>query len=262
MSEGRGPSLHSHSDLAVHDSTDSRCCENPSNYFSALIPAFGQDLQRCSAAQQRLATIIADGLDGAGVCRFLAKGNLIIIGRLNEQERVPTISSPIKIWSRRPAQVAVDALVVHVERSVYILRMLVFDVSHNILLTASCWTLERLIARRQITAPACPASSSQHLWKATEYPSTRESSTSLLVDQVLQPPKRADYRQMPDHCANDCGPVNSLAPQKALGGHTSGTTPALTKPEHHHARAASAGATASGFLRSGRFPSQITCSYI
>lgn len=76
--------------------------------------------------------VVADGLDGAALHRLLAEGLLLRAFRLLENEGMSPVIIPLEIRRRRFAtQIAVNALVVHIEKTVDVLRVAIGKVCHN-----------------------------------------------------------------------------------------------------------------------------------
>jgi hypothetical protein len=81
-----------------------------------------------------LATVAADSFHGAPLHRFFAKRFFVGALRLFVDVRVTTVVVARKICrGRLSAKIAVNALIIHVKLPTYILRILICNVSHNLL---------------------------------------------------------------------------------------------------------------------------------
>jgi hypothetical protein len=82
----------------------------------------------------RLGTVVADSFDWAAFHRFLAQPFFVRVLRLFVYVRMAAIVVPFKIGRRGfTAQVAIDALIIDVKFSRYVLGVFVGDVSHTFL---------------------------------------------------------------------------------------------------------------------------------
>jgi len=80
-----------------------------------------------------LVTIVTDGLDRAAFHRLAALGKFLVGIRLFEDIRVAFVFSAIEVVRCGfAAEVAVDALAIHIEFARYVFRIFVFAVSHGI----------------------------------------------------------------------------------------------------------------------------------
>src|SRR3989338_2458619 len=80
-------------------------------------------------------SVASDGFDGAAFLSFLAQSFFVRRLRLLFHERIAAALISVKIARcRLPAQVAVDALRVHVERAGRIVRIFIGFICHSLLL--------------------------------------------------------------------------------------------------------------------------------
>jgi hypothetical protein len=85
-------------------------------------------------SEVRLTAIAADSFHGAPFHRFFAKGFLVPAFRLFVDVRVTTVVVAGKIGRGcLSAKIAIDALIIHVKLPAHILRILICNVSHNLL---------------------------------------------------------------------------------------------------------------------------------
>jgi hypothetical protein len=85
-------------------------------------------------SEVRLTAIAADGFHRAPFHRFFAKRFLVPAFRLFVDVRVTTVVVAGKIGRGcLSAKIAIDALIIHVKLPAHILRILICNVSHNLL---------------------------------------------------------------------------------------------------------------------------------
>jgi len=83
--------------------------------------------------QDDLFAIVTDRLDRAAFHGFLGEGFLLVIGRLLVDKGIsPVVIACETVRGGLTTEVAVDALVVHVELALNVVRILVFYFSHQI----------------------------------------------------------------------------------------------------------------------------------
>ena len=80
----------------------------------------------------RLGAVVADGLDRAAFFGFLAAGFFFRGFRLLEDIRIPAVLVPFEIIGRRfAAEIAIDALIIHVILARGVFRIFVCYISHK-----------------------------------------------------------------------------------------------------------------------------------